>query len=45
VQERQPNQTFVTPEKIGALCLYMMSDAASSVTGIAMPIDGAWTAQ
>ena len=45
VQERQPNQTFVTPEQIGALCLYFMSDAASSVTGIAMPIDGAWTAQ
>lgn len=45
VEERQPNKTFVLPEQIGALCLYFMSDAASSVTGIAMPIDGAWTAQ
>ena len=45
VEERQPNKTFVLPEQIGALCLYFMSDAAASVTGIAMPIDGAWTAQ
>ena len=45
VEERQPNKTFVLPEQIGALCLYFMSEAAASVTGIAMPIDGAWTAQ
>ena len=45
VEERQPNKTFILPEQIGALCLYFMSDAAASVTGIAMPIDGAWTAQ
>ena len=44
IQERQPNQTFVTPEQIGSLCLYLMSEAAVSVTGMAMPIDGAWTA-
>ena len=45
IQERQPSQTFVTPEQIGQLCLYLMSEAAASVTGMAMPIDGAWTAQ
>ena len=45
IQERQPSQAFVTPEQIGELCLYLMSEAAASVTGIAIPIDGAWTAQ
>ena len=45
IQERQPSQTFVTPEQIGNLCLYLMSEAAASVTGMAIPIDGAWTAQ
>ena len=45
IQERQPSQTFVTPEQIGKLCLYLMSEAAASVTGMAIHIDGAWTAQ
>ena len=45
IQERQPSQAFVTPEQIGKLCLYLMSEAAASVTGMAIPIDGAWTAQ
>ena len=45
IQERQPSQAFVTPEQIGNLCLYLMSEAAASVTGMAIPIDGAWTAQ
>jgi len=45
IQERQPSQTFVTPEQIGNLYLYLMSEAAASVTGMAIPIDGARTAQ
>ena len=45
IQERQPSQTFVTPEQVGKLCLYLMSEAAASVTGMSIPIDGAWTAQ
>jgi 3-hydroxybutyrate dehydrogenase len=45
IQERQPSHAFVTPEQIGNLCLYLMSEAAASVTGMAIPIDGAWTAQ
>ena len=45
IQERQPSQTFVTPEQIGKLCLYLMSKAAASVTDMAIPIDGVWTAQ
>lgn len=45
VEERQPTKEFVLPEQIGDLVLYFMSDSAASVTGVAMPIDGAWTAQ
>ena len=45
IQECQPIKTFVTPEQIGCLCLYLMSEAAARVTGMAIPIDGAWTAQ
>ena len=45
VEERQPNQTFVSTEQIGDLVLFLMSDSAASITGTSMPIDGAWTAQ
>ena len=45
IQERQPSHTFVTPKQIGNLCLYLMSEAAANVTGVALPVDGAWTAQ
>ena len=44
IQERQPNRTFVTPEQIGSLCLYLMSEVAASVTRMALPICGDWTA-
>ncbi len=45
VEERQPTKEFVLTEQIGDLVLYLMSDSAASVTGIAMPIDGGWVAQ
>ena len=45
INERQPSQTFVTPEQIVNLCLYLMSESAASITGVALPVDGAWTAQ
>lgn len=43
--EKQPSLEFVTPEQIGALCVFLCSDAAAQITGIAVPIDGGWTAQ
>jgi len=36
---------FVTVESIGALALFLASDAASMITGTAIPIDGGWSAQ
>ena len=42
--EKQPMLAFTTPEQIGALALFLCSDAARTITGASMPIDGGWTA-
>ena len=41
---QQPNKRFVTVEELGALSVFLASDAAASITGIALPVDGGWTA-
>jgi 3-hydroxybutyrate dehydrogenase len=41
---QQPNKRFATVEEIGALAVFLASDAAASVTGAALPVDGGWTA-
>jgi len=41
---QQPNKKFATVEEIGALALFLASDAAASITGVALPVDGGWTA-
>jgi len=35
----------VTPEQLGALALFLCSDAASQVRGVAWNMDGGWVAQ
>ena len=43
--EKQPSLEFATPEQIGAAALFLCSDAAAQIRGVALPIDGGWTAQ
>ena len=43
--EKQPSREFVTIDQIGALAVFLCSDAASQIRGAALPIDGGWTAQ
>ena len=45
LSEKQPSKAFVTPEQVAATALFLCSDAASQMTGAALPIDGGWTAQ
>ncbi|HET7366006.1 MAG TPA: 3-hydroxybutyrate dehydrogenase [Burkholderiales bacterium] len=43
--EKQPSLEFATPEQIGAAALFLCSPAAAQIRGIALPVDGGWTAQ
>jgi 3-hydroxybutyrate dehydrogenase len=41
---QQPNKRFASIEELGALSVFLASDAAASITGAAIPVDGGWTA-
>jgi 3-hydroxybutyrate dehydrogenase len=41
---QQPNKRFATVEELGALTVFLAGDAAASITGTALPVDGGWTA-
>jgi 3-hydroxybutyrate dehydrogenase len=41
---QQPTKRFATVDEIGALALFLCTDAAASITGTALPVDGGWTA-
>ena len=43
--EKQPALEFVTPEQIGAYCVFLCSPEARTITGAELKIDGGWTAQ
>jgi len=45
VESLEPMRRFGEPGEIAAGVVWLLSDAASFVTGVALPIDGGWTAQ
>jgi len=40
----QPTKTFVTPEQVAALAVFLCRDEASAITGANISMDGGWTA-
>ncbi|MGE5638757.1 MAG: SDR family oxidoreductase, partial [Clostridia bacterium] len=45
LSEKQPSRAFTTPEQLGALAVFLCSDAAANIRGASLPVDGGWTAQ
>jgi 3-hydroxybutyrate dehydrogenase len=45
VREKQPMFDYTTPEKIAALAVFLCGEAASTISGAALSIDGGWVAQ
>ncbi len=41
---QQPNKRFATVEELGAFAVFLASDAAASITGTSIAVDGGWTA-
>ncbi|PWF54631.1 3-hydroxybutyrate dehydrogenase [Massilia glaciei] len=45
LSQKQPSGEFATPAQLGALVVFLCSDAAGQISGAAMTMDGGWTAQ
>lgn len=43
--EKEPSMQFTTPQELGALAVFLCSDAAANVRGVAWNMDGGWLAQ
>ena len=41
----QPTKEFVTVDQVADFALFLCTDAAASITGAILPIDGGWTAE
>jgi 3-hydroxybutyrate dehydrogenase len=45
LREKQPMLDFTTPEQLGALAVFLCGEAAKTITGAALSVDGGWVAQ
>ena len=45
LSEKQPSHRMSTPEEVGAIAVFLCSNAAHNITGIDIAVDGGWTAQ
>jgi 3-hydroxybutyrate dehydrogenase len=45
LREKQPSLQFVGVDQLADVIIFLASDAASQIRGVALPVDGAWTAQ
>ncbi len=45
ILKAQPTRRFVTTEELGGMAVFLCSEAAASITGAALPVEGGWTAQ
>ena len=45
ILERQPSKAFVEIDQVAAMAVFLAGDAAASITGASMSIDGGWSAQ
>lgn len=43
--EKQPMTRFSNPESIGAVAVFLCSEAAAAITGAPISVDGGWVAQ
>ena len=41
---QQPNKRFATTDELGGIAVFFTSDAAASITGTTIAVDGGWTA-
>jgi len=45
LREKQPMLDFTTPEQIAAFAVFLCGEAARTITGAALSVDGGWVAQ
>lgn len=45
IKTKAPYPELISPEAIGRMIQFLISDSADAITGTSIPIDGGWTAQ